>query len=141
MDLALVTARLDPAQVQALKTVGVAADFAAAAKSVPIKMPAAYVLPVREQAARNQMANAVSQRVTVAFAVILAVSNLRDARGGQAALDLESVRNVVKTRLIGWEPSVDHDLVTYNGGRLLELGDGVLWWWDEFSTAEYMRYV
>jgi hypothetical protein len=132
--------RLDTS-VSALKKIAGAADFASAGMDIKSKgaLPAAYVLPLAERADANGLANAVSQRVEVRFGVILAISNLRDALGKNAQGDLAGLRTSVFAALLGWQPDADHDPVTFGGGRLLQLQDGLLWWQDEFVTAYYLR--
>ncbi|MXS82273.1 phage tail terminator protein [Nitrosomonas oligotropha] len=130
-------------QVTSLKLVGGAADFDAAAESLKQK-PAAFVLPNSERANQSTTGTmAVSQENTVRFAVVLAVQNLRDARGENAQADLLSLRTDIMSALLGWEPDEDADFkpIEFSGGRLLQLADRVLWWQDEFVTAHLLRSV
>ncbi len=140
MQLAPIVSRLQ-SQVTTLKKVGMAAEFDAARKDVRPVPPAAFVLPLRESAGRNELENAISQRVTAQFAVVYCAQNLRDARGGQAHEDLDAVRAAGKTALLGWQPDVDHDPCEYVGGELLGLQGPFVWWQDVFVTAFYMRSV
>lgn len=128
-------------QVTSLKLVGGAADLDAASESLKQK-PAAFVLPNSERANPSTTGTmAVSQQNTVRFAVVLAVQNLRDARGENAQADLLSLRTDIITALHGWEPDADFNPIEYSGGRLLQLADRVLWWQDEFVTAHLLRSV
>jgi hypothetical protein len=137
-DPALIVARLKD-QVASLKLVGGAADLDAAAESLKQK-PAAFVLPNSERASENKTGTmVVRQKNTVRFAVVIAVQNLRDARGENAQADLLSLRTDIMTALHGWEPNADFNPVEFSGGRLLQLADRVLWWQDEFVTAHLLR--
>lgn len=128
-------------QVTSLKLVGGAADLDAAAESLKQK-PAAFVLPNSERASGSVTGTmVVSQQNTVRFAVVLAVQNLRDARGENAQADLLSLRTDIMTALHGFEPDEDFKTIEYSGGRLLQLSDRVLWWQDEFVTANLLRSV
>lgn len=127
--------------VTALKKVSGAADFASASIDLKGKLPAAYVLPLNDKAGRNEMANAVMQKVDVRFGVVLAVQNLRDALGKNAQSDLDPIRKAVIAALLGWQPDTDHEPVLYGSGRLLQMADGVLWWQLEFVTAYYERKI
>ncbi|MBL8500041.1 MAG: hypothetical protein JNL77_05545 [Nitrosomonas sp.] len=126
-------------QVTSLKLVGGAADLDAAAESLKQK-PAAFVLPNAEHASVSKTGTmVVNQKNTVRFAIVLAVQNLRDARGENAQADLLSLRADIMTALLGREPDEDFMPIEYAGGRLLQLADRVLWWQDEFVTANHLR--
>lgn len=126
-------------EVTSLKLVGGAADFAAAAEGVR-QTPSAFVLPSSERASGSSTGTmVVSQRNSVRFAIVIAVQNLRDPRGEKAQADLLALRNSIMTALHGWEPDADFDPIEYGGGKLLQLNDQVLWWQDEFVTANFIR--
>lgn len=128
-------------EVPELLLVGGAADLSVAAESLR-QTPAAFVLPSAERASGSSTGTMlVSQLNTVRFAVIVAVQNLRDARGEVAQTDLLQIRSSVMTALHGWQPDGlgDFEPVEFGGGRLLQLTDQVLWWQDEFLTANTIR--
>lgn len=125
--------------VAALKKVAGAVDFASAGMDLKTNLPAAYVLPLAEKADPNQLADGVLQKVGARFGVVIAVSNLRDARGEQAHSGLDPLRSAVIAALLGWAPSDAHDPVEFVSGRILNFADGVLWWQDEFTTAYLLR--
>jgi len=142
MDLSLepVIARLK-AQVAAFQNrVGGAADLGAALRELK-QEPAAFVIPQTERASGNTLENGVSQRVAARFGVVIALSNLRDARGEKAQTELAPVRLSLFAALLGWAPDVDRDPCEYAGGKILRLSDRVLWWQDNFETAYYLRAV
>ena len=133
-----IIARLQ-ASVPELRVMGGAADFAAAAEGLK-QTPAAFVLPSAERARESSTGTQlVSQYNTVRFAVVVAVQNLRDARGDAAQSDLLPLRTSIMTALHGWQPDVGFDPVEFGGGRLLQLTDQVLWWQDEFTTSHFIR--
>ena len=119
--LAEIEARL-AAQAPSLKKVFGASEFAAVKANPPKNLqPAAYVVPLRETPDRNRVAvNAVRQRNTVRFAVILALGNLSDRRGGTATRALEAVRLEVKTALVGWVPVAEAEMVEFAGAGIVE---------------------
>lgn len=126
-------------EVTDLKLVGGAADLAAAADSLR-QTPAAFVLPSAERASESTTGTVVvSQHNTVRFAVVIAVQNLRDARGENAQVDMRGLRTSIITALHGWQTDPDFDPVEFGSGRLLQLTDQVLWWQDEFITANTLR--
>jgi hypothetical protein len=126
-------------QAPALAGVAGAAGLAQAASALK-QTPSAYVLPNAERPGGSRTGTmVVSQQNTVRFAVIMAVKNLRDARGEKAQADLLDLREEIMTALHGWQPHEDFDPLEYGGGRLLQLTDQVLWWQDEFLTAHSIR--
>jgi len=128
------------AECSLLKTVGGAADFAAAEQSLRNKTPAAYVVPLTETARPNSSATlVVRQQVTQQFGVIFALSNLRDNRGEKALEDLHQVRQQVFEKLLGWAPPGEQSLMEFGGGRLLEMDNQVVWWQDEFLIDIQLR--
>lgn len=128
-------------QVTSLKLVGGAADLSAAAESLKQK-PAAFALPNSERASGSITGTmVVSQENTVRFAVVIAVQNLRDARGEKAQADLRTVRMAIATALHGWQPDSEFDPIQYGSGKLLRLTDQVVWYQDEFLTAHLLRSV
>lgn len=132
-----VISRLDT-QVAALKTVAGTAEFAVA-ETAAKQLPAAYVIPLADKASGNELETGVEQHVVARFGVALAIRNIKDARGqaGQAAL--KTLRDAVSVVLLGWEPLAGYDPVLYVGGQLIKIGNGVLWWQDEYVTGYYRR--
>lgn len=126
-------------QVSDLRQVAGAAALAAAQEDLR-STPAAYVIPLAEQAARNALiGGAHSQQIAVHFGVVLAARQLRDARGQAGHEELERLRSAVKDALIGWAPDEDHDPIEIVRGQLLALTDAILWWQDEYLTGYYER--
>ncbi len=117
------------------------AGFAAAQEGLK-SVPAGFVLPLMDKAGRNDLAcGGVSQSVTERFGVVLVVSNMRDAQGGAAHDDLQTLRRAVLDALLGWQPSAEYNPVEYSGGRMLALNGADLWWQLEFTTAYFERKV
>lgn len=129
-------------QCSLLKDVGGAADFAAAQEGLRNKTPSAFVVPLAENAARNSSATlVVRQLVTQQFAVILAVSNLKDSRGEKALNDLDQVREQVFEKILGWAPPGTDSVMEFSGGRLLEMDNQVVWWQDDYMIDIQRRSV
>ena len=126
------------ASAPSLKFVQGAAEFAAIKANPPKnRQPGADVLPLRERAGANLVAvNATRQRNTVDFAVVLALGNFADRRGGTASKAMGAVRDEVKAALIGWQPTADMEQIEYSGGAIVDFRDGVVWWQDDFTTSE-----
>lgn len=129
------------AHVSKLKSVSGAAALAGASSDLK-QTPSAFVVPMSDRASPNRTGTmVVQQNNTTRFAVILAVQNLRDARGHKAQDDLRTLRQDILTALHGWQPGEAFDPIEYGGGRMLQLNNQVLWWQDEFLTSHFIRSV
>lgn len=118
-----------------------AADFAAARTNLK-DPPAAYVIPLGDRAAPSSLQGlSVDQHVTERFGVVMAVSNLRDVRGGAVNAALETLRRATIDNLLAFQPAADYDPVQYGGGRILQLDVSVIWWQLEFITGYYERKI
>lgn len=138
LDLEWIIARLET-EVPTLKLVGGAVDLASASASLK-QTPSAFVIPSSERASGNSTGTmVVSQNNITRFAVVSAVRNLRDPRGGKAQGDLRSVRTNILTALHGWQPDADFDPIEYGGGKLMSFNNQVVWYWDELVTANFLR--
>jgi hypothetical protein len=142
MDLSLdpVITRIKLLVPATFKKVGGAADLGAALRELK-QEPAAFVIQQADAPQANTLANGVSQFTRQRFAVLIGISNLRDASGEKAQTELAPIRDTLFTQLIGWAPDADRDPCTYAGGRIIRLSDRVLWWQDNFDTAYYIRKV
>ena len=125
--------------VGVFRKVAGAANFAAALDDMK-NHPAAYVIQLADAAKPNHLLGlAVEQHVIERFGVVLAVRNLRDVRGGAVNAELESIRNLVISTLMGFQPASGYDPAQYGGGRILKLDVATIWWQLEFITGYYHR--
>lgn len=137
--LSAIATRLDT-QVAALLHVGGAAEFAAAAETNPLAVPAAYVIALQETPGPNQLGNDVHQRIVAHVGVVLVVRNVADTTGAAAQADLKTLRAAVQTALLGWQPATGYDpLERAAPSGLLAFKDQHLWWQDAYATAYYVR--
>lgn len=120
--------------VSALKFVGAAAEFQAAAEANPKSAPAAFVIRLRETGGGSPTYGRTRQKVAATVGVILVARNVADASGQAAGGDLDSLRAAVLGLLLGWSPTPSHDPLEFEGGALLAFRDGHLWWQDSYRT-------
>lgn len=137
MDVTPIITRLR-AQLAGWVLVAGAGDLDAAIDGLPAT-PAAYVLPLGEQADAPDLAGQHHQRVAQEFAVVMVVSNLQDATGAAAAAELATRRLTVRAALLGWaSDATSGEVVAFTAGRLLRFENRRLWWTDEFRVmADY----
>ena len=138
MDVTPVIDRLR-AQLSGFVTIAGAGDLDAAIDGTP-NTPTAYVMPLAESAEAPDLAGLHHQRLLQEFAVVLVVSNLRDATGAAAAVELATRRAAVRTALLGWVPDATNgEAVAFTGGRVLKFENQRLWWTDEFRVMTDYR--
>jgi hypothetical protein len=140
MDLSLITARLK-SQLTGLRSIGSSADLVAA-QAGTVALPGAFLLPLGDDGGPDAgLIGVTHQVITQTFGVVLGLINKRDAQGAAALDDLVTLRNALKTALIGWVPDATvGEPVLFAGGRLQSLDkEGRLWWMDEFRLVTYYR--
>jgi len=102
--------------------------------------PAAYVLPLAEDARPSGTGTMlVRQLVIRRFGVLLAVSAKNDRHGSKAEDALDTLRGAVHAALLGWAPNTEHEPVSYLRGRLVDIVGGAVWWQDEYATDTWLR--
>lgn len=121
------------------RKVACAANFAAARDDLKAP-PAAYAIPLSDSPGPNALdSGGIEQAVKERFGVLLAVSNLRDATGSAAQVELERLRRLVIDELLGFVPGTGYDPVELGPGRLLMMDTSVLWWQIDFTTGYLER--
>lgn len=138
-DLKLIRDRLE-AEVAQLRVIGGPAEFKLVSEKTPA-VPAAYVLPAREVAGRNDfMQQLVEQEVALEFEIYIGVRNLADDAGEAALESLRPVRGAIRKALLGWAPDADTYNVEFVRGEFAAFdADNVLWWTDTYRTAYLIR--
>lgn len=104
----------------------------------PAQAPAAFVLSVRDRADPNRIASGSHrQRLEETFGVLLVVRN--PGGKGQATLELEALKDEVRTALMGWLPGDAWTAAGYRDGSLVDaLPGGVLWWLQTYGTTRHL---
>lgn len=124
-----------------LRTVAGAVEFAALqAPPLPAKLPAAYVMPVADEAAPNSLASMLHRQVlTATIRVALITRDLRDTRGDAALTTLDALRRGLRQALAGWTPPGARSALELRRGALLDFQDGTLTWAEDFSCTENLE--
>jgi len=126
------------AQIPAFKEVAGAADMANIMAGRLTDL-GCYIFQERVTAAESQLANAIMQRLTVTFAVLIVVRNVKDARGADAADASYTLQAALKTALLGWTPDAGAEPLEYGGGALVSFANGFFIWKDTFITHQFIR--
>jgi hypothetical protein len=114
-----------------------AADFATGLESqVWQTLPAAYVIPLEDEATPNDEQNALRQTVTERIGVVVEFDNSQDRRGQGVTLSYEAMRTALFAALLNWHPDPDAASVNgleYAGGHLIQFDRARLFFQWEFS--------
>ena len=120
--------------------VGGAAEFSAIKDATFLKLPAAYVVPLDDRADDNKSQTDYWQNVTEGFGVIVVLKPL-DERGQHEAYDIvENIKAELWRALLGYEPSPLHYPIQYDGGDLLDLDRGRIFYQFNFSSVREVRF-
>lgn len=136
------TVALDPVPVAG------AAEFAAITDIALARVPAIWLVPLRETAAGTALIGATHQQITVTLGLIYAVRQVQDATGGAAADSLAGLRATAFTTLLNTTPALisgaitaDPEPLIYAGGQVLRFMNALLFWQDQFTARYTLRVV
>ncbi len=112
-----------------------AAEFKPLPETANLAVPAAYVLPLNDQAGTVAAMNGYEQTIRDGFAVVVCLSNRADERGQGAADELDAIRAALWKALLGWEPDDHHGWVEYEGGEVIHMDRARLYYQFDFAAA------
>lgn len=122
--------------VPAFAEVGLIGDRATAQRET-IRWPSAWIVLLAETAGDNRYASddMIEQPVTARIAVIMAVRDIADRVGAQAATDLQPLREAVLLGLGRFIPQDADQSFRFSRGQRLSGVDkaGGMFWQDEFT--------
>ncbi|MDR0673338.1 MAG: hypothetical protein LBF93_06710 [Zoogloeaceae bacterium] len=122
-------ARQGAAPRQWFRQVAGAAEFAQV-RPEALPLPACWVIRAADSV---RHAGERAEHVTLAFDVVIAITNARSHRPGETDDLLLAYREAVKTLLLGWEAAPDVRPLKFSGGRVLEYTEGDLYWADRYE--------
>lgn len=108
-----------------------AAEFAQI-RPEALPLPACWIVRAADQVKHG---GERAELVTLAFDVVIAISNARTHKPGETDDLLLKYREAVKTRLLGWEAAPDVRPLKFSGGRVVEYTDGDLYWADRYEFS------
>lgn len=135
MKLGKIVLKLRLANTRFGNLIGGAAELSAAiSHSLCDEM--AFVIPLAEDASRNEQENSINQKITERFGVVVAVRNdmsYRDKVGIAAYDSLYDVRDQLFGALLGWQIQEAESLIYYRGGKLVGFHSAYLYYQFEFE--------
>jgi len=118
-----------------LKTVGEALDLASIV-AVPAS-PAAFVIPISDQAPPTARVNGIEQAVTETFGVVLILRSA--ATAADRAVTFDGLRDDVVGLLLGWVPNPACTPIQYVGGAMIDVTPNEVRRLIKFSTRYLIR--
>lgn len=116
-----------------LKVVAGAAEFGALVDSIQAG-PAAFVVEASFDPDDNLIAGGVLQSAQTTINVLIAVNTSRDSTGQASNQDLDTIRSLIRSKLLGWSPETGATGYEAAPGRLLSFRPGLVWWSDSYRT-------
>jgi len=138
MKLAPIVLKLRTDETRFGNNIGGAAEMAIAMRNT-LKDEIAFVVPIDEAVTKNSLDNGLSQVITEKFGVIVALNNAessKDKTGLTAYDSLHDIREEIFDSLLGWQMDDYESVVSYAGGRLININPAQLWYMFQF-TANY----
>ncbi len=117
-----------------------AAQWAGLTEDENPALPAAYVVPLREDAGPNESQVSYYQTITNTFGVILLVPNFADERGQDASRWIELLRREVFKALLSTKfgPLDESSEIVFDGGSLIYLDDARAAYQLDFAFETYL---
>jgi len=137
MRLGLIVARLKDCETTFGNNIGGAAELGIAVKET-YKTDMAFVIPLTDTANTNPNDFGINQKITEKFGIVVALNNdasQADKIGFKAYDRLHSIRAEIWSAILGWQMTDMEDVITYVGGRLININRAYLWYQFEFKTA------
>lgn len=123
--------------VDSLRLVEGASGLQRASDSNPTATPAAYVFLSEESADENSIDAPMVQHLSATVSTVLVLRNVGDLTGAAATVDMDTLREQVRSALHGFVPDTDHDPLAIDRSALLAFRDSHLWWQMTWRTAYY----
>ncbi len=100
---------------------------------------ACYIFQETRKVSDSNLVNFTRQRVSLSFAFIIVVRNVKDARGSDAADACAALQEAVQAALLGWTPDSNSEPLEYAGGNLISFENGFFIWKDSYKTAQHIN--
>ena len=103
-----------------------------------LKSEMAFVVPLVETTRANNLDNGINQLITERFAVVVVINNdttNKDKTGLTAYDSIHDIRTEVLSAILGWTIPGSEDIVSYAGGKILNINAANLWYQFEFATS------
>jgi hypothetical protein len=134
LDPSLIIERLRDEVATFAGRIGGAGALEPALAEQDLAVPAAFVVPLDDEAGASLTAGAPTQVLTESVAVIVAVDNTSDLRGQAAAEQLDTIRTALWAALAGWTPADGYAWFEYREGGLFRIARHRVWWQFVFAT-------
>jgi len=137
MRLGLIVAKLKDAGTTFGNLIGGAAEYGLAVEET-LQTDMAFVIPLMDTAKAQSNDFGINQKITERFGVVVALKtdiSQADKIGFKAYDRLHEIRAEIWSAILGWQMDDMEDMVTYVGGRLLNITRAYLWYQFEFMSS------
>lgn len=106
-------------------------------------LPAAYVIPLDEDASENADAAGLRQTITERIGIIVELDNTTDRRGQAPAASLNDTRTAIFSAILNWhiEPDRSPYGIFFGGGHYLKSDRARLFYQFEFCLKNQITYA
>lgn len=134
MDILAIIAAIKARCASFSNRVAGAAEFASLPEKSVLPVPAAFVIPLDDEAQANKSDNGYLQDVRDVISVVVVIDNTPDERGQTAIYSIRTIRAELWKALLAWNPDAQHGRITYEGGHLLKMDRARLYYQFEFGA-------
>lgn len=99
--------------------------------ATPDQLPVILVTPLSESAESSRYDNYVGQTVKATISLVIGSAASNDS--------LQAIRQQVFQALLGFVPYSGADAIEFEGGDLLDMTNGTIWWKDTFIYNYFLR--
>jgi hypothetical protein len=103
--------------------------------------PGCYIFLEGHSGGENEAAYpSVLQNMGLTVALLIVSRNVSGVRGALSADDNETLLNLIRSKLLGWQPSGDiYTPLVYSSGSIISMQGGFLVWKENYLTNYYIR--
>lgn len=121
------------------RVIGLVSDLAALKDIKPLATPAAYIFIKSEASGPNTLMNGLRQRTEFDIGIMLITTNVSDAKGAAAAVDIETLKGATRGALVGWQPASAAGAIENIGGEIVKAANSTIWWEHVVGAAAYLE--
>lgn len=139
--VAAVIKKLGSINPPVFRIIGGAAEFASV-QQAPKAFPAAFVMSLQEASGASERTNGpLLQPLSADIGIVIVTGNLSDPRGAAGSNDIETLKKIVRTHLLGFVPHPEEDglQIEHVSGELVKAWGGNVWWQEVFAATRYIE--
>jgi hypothetical protein len=117
------------------KSVQTALDYETVIDRGVVSQDSAFVVPMGETALSDERTTGkFSQQFSYAFGVMISVRSYNDYLGKDINERLERIILETRKKILGWEPTPEHNEIEFIQGQLITFDKGGVFWLESYQT-------